>query len=137
MLRVTGIFTSTLTLLALTSCTSLSAAMTDTSFITDTHAASVAFRSLRVESNTSGQPTVIKGQIHRTGHDPVRFGHVDYAVLDTQGKIRETGWVEHSSAIRLRNVHRPSLFSINLKQPLLQGENIKLSYHTGSHHQGQ
>lgn len=137
MFRVTGILTSALTLLTLTACTSLSAAMTDTTFIADTRAASVAFRSLRVENNASGQSTVIKGQIHRTGHGPVRFGHVDYTVLDAQGKIREKGWVEHSSAIRLRDAHRPSLFSIHLKQPLLQGEKIKLSYHTGSHPQGK
>lgn len=133
MFRFTGKLTSILPLLALTACASLSAAVTDTAFTTDTSAASVAFRSLRVENSNSGQPTVIKGQIHRTGHDPVRSGHVDYAVLDAQGKVREEGWVEHSSAIRLRNVHRPSLFNIDLQQPLAQGDQVKLTYHTSSH----
>jgi hypothetical protein len=58
---------------------------------------------------------VVKGQIHLTGRDPVHVGQVDYAVLDARGKVRESGSVEHSAAIRLRNAHRPSLFSINLK----------------------
>ncbi len=105
-----------------------------TLFITNTQGAAVAFRSLRVESNANDAETTIKGQIHLTGRDPVHFGHVDYAVLDTNGTVREAGWVEHSSAIRLRNTHRPSLFSIRLKQPLAVGGKVQLTYHTGSHH---
>lgn len=122
-----------LLLLAMTACAVTPGSGSGTTFVTDTSAAAVAFRSLRVEKGADGQPTVVKGQVHLTGREPVRFGHVDYAVADAQGKVRETGWVDHSAAIRLRNTHRPSLFSINLKQPLVQGEQVRLTYHTGSH----
>lgn len=77
--------------------------------------------------------TINKGQIHRTGREPVRFGHVDYAVLDVNGKPREQGWVEHSAAIRFRNTHRPALFSIDSKRPLVANEKILLTYHLGEH----
>lgn len=122
--RIFGVFA----ILLSTSACAATPVDTASNIITDTHAAAVAFRSLRVE----GQNTV-KGQVHRTGRDPVRFGHVDYAVLDAKGKVRESGWVEHSSAIRLRNAHRPSLFSIDLKQPLASGEWVRLTYHTDAH----
>ena len=119
----------------MTACTTnpLVAKSAETLFTTNTQAAAVAFRSMRFESGANGAKTTIKGQVHLTGRDPVHFGHVDYAVLDTNGKVREAGWVEHSSAIRLRNTHRPSLFSIGLKQPLTVGEKVQLTYHTGSH----
>ncbi len=119
----------------MTACTThpLVADNAETLFTTNTQAAAVAFRSLRVENDANGAKTTIKGQIHRTGRNPVHFGHVDYTVLDANGKVRETGWVEHSAAIRLRNTHRPSLFSIGLKQPLVAGETVQLTYHTGSH----
>lgn len=120
-------------LLTQAACASNLDVASNTGFITDTSAASVAFRSLRVENGADGQPTVVKGQIHLTGHNPVRFGHVDYAVLDAQGRVREEGWVEHSGAIRLRQAHRPSRFSIELQQPLAQGEQVRLTYHTRSH----
>lgn len=100
----------------------------DTTFITQANGISVAFRSLRMESGTT-----IKGQLHRTGHEPVRTGHVDYAIIDANGSIREQGWVEHSSAIRMRHTNRPSRFSISLKQPLANGEKVRLSYHQGNH----
>lgn len=119
----------------MTACTTnpMVADSTETLFTTDTQAAPVAFRALRAETGANGAQTQIKGQIHLTGREPVHFGHVDYAVLDTSGKVREAGWVEHSSAIRLRNTHRPSLFSIGLKQPLAAGEKVQLIYHTGNH----
>lgn len=120
-------------LLTQAACASAPDSTAGTAFITDTSAASVAFRSLRVEDGANGQPNVVKGQIFRTGHNPIRFGHVDYTVLDAQGRIREEGWVEHTAAIRLRQAHRPSRFSIELQQPLAQGEQVRLSYHTGSH----
>jgi hypothetical protein len=115
-------------MLGIAACSVNPATTADNVFITDTHAAAVTFRSLRVE----GQRTV-KGQIHLTGRNPVHFGHVDYAVLDANGKVREQGWVEHSSAIRLRHANWPSLFTINLKQPLADGERVQLVYHTGTH----
>ena len=113
-------------LLGMTACSVTPTTTADNVFITDTHAAAVAFRSLRVEE----QNRVVKGQIHRIGRDPVHFGQVDYAVLNARGKVLEAGSVEHSAAIRLRNVHRPSLFSINLKQPLQAGDKVKLDYAT-------
>ncbi|MBU0655643.1 MAG: hypothetical protein KJ914_11015 [Gammaproteobacteria bacterium] len=124
---------ATLSLLSVAACANTSGPAAGTAFVTDTSAASVAFRSLRVESGSSGQASLVKGQLHRTGHEPVRFGHVDYVVRDAQGNVREEGWVEHSAAIRLRHAHRPSLFSINLKQPVTQGDQIQLTYHTSSH----
>ncbi|MEZ5451651.1 MAG: hypothetical protein R3E93_02355 [Thiothrix sp.] len=126
-------FLAILTLLGATACVATPHPSNDAMFITNTHAASVAFRSLRIENGTDGQPTVVKGQIHLTGRDPVYVGHVDYAVLEASGKVREQGWVEHTSAIRLRQAHRPSLFSINLQQPLAQGEKVQLTYHIGNH----
>lgn len=123
-----------LLLLSVAACANTSGpAAGTTAFVTDTSAASVAFRSLRVESGSSGQASVVKGQLHRTSHEPVRFGHVDYVVRDAQGNVREEGWVEHSAAIRLRHAHRPSLFSINMKRPVTQGDQIQLTYHTSSH----
>ncbi|WML89658.1 hypothetical protein RCF98_11825 [Thiothrix lacustris] len=120
---LTNVFVAIALLLSASSCTVIPTDTAGNRFITDTHAASVAFRSLRVE----GQST-IKGQIHRTGRNPVPFGHIGYAVLDASGKVREQGRVEHSAAIRLRNTHRPSLFSIELKQPLASGERVQLIY---------
>lgn len=120
-------FSAVLVAASLTACTTPATHTADNVFITDTHAAPVAFQSLRVEGQT------VKGQIRLTGRNPVRFGHVDYAVLDASGKVREEGWAEHSSAIRLRNTHRPALFTIDLRQPLARGEQVRLTYHTGSH----
>lgn len=118
------IFLPLILMLGMTSCSIAPNTTADNVFITDTHAAAVVFRSLRVEEQNS----LIKGQIHRLGRDPIHFGQVDYAVLDTSGKVRESGSVEHSAAIRLRSVRRPSLFNITLKQPLQAGEKVKLSY---------
>lgn len=120
-------------LLTVSACTSVPGNYNAENFITDTSHASVAFQSLRVEADASGQNTLVKGQIRRTGREPVHFGHVDYTVLNAQGAVREEGFTEHSAAIRLRDTYRPSLFNIHLKQPLQQGERIRLSYHTRSH----
>lgn len=113
----------------LSACVSLPESAGEGIFMTDTQAAPVAFEALRLES---GQ-TVIRGQVRLTGHEPVHFGHVDYAVLDRPGQVREQGWVEHSSAIRLRNTHRPALFTIRLQRAVGDGEKVRLTYHTGRH----
>lgn len=130
-----GWLAATLLLPMMTACTTnlLVSDSTEALFTTDTRAASVAFRSLRIETGANGEKTQIKGQIHRTGREPVHFGHVDYAVLDASGKVREEGWVEHSSAIRLRSTHRPALFRIDLQQALKTGEKVKLTYHINRH----
>ncbi|MEB4590632.1 hypothetical protein VSS37_06555 [Candidatus Thiothrix sp. Deng01] len=120
-------------LLGASACATPPATGAGVTFATDASTAPVAFRSLRVENSADGQPNLIKGQIHLTRSEPVRLGHVDYTVLDAQGHPQENGWVEHSSAIRLRNAHRPSLFSIQLRQPLTRGETVRLSYHIGQH----
>lgn len=114
-------------LLGVTACATPVVKTADSLFITDTTAAPVAFQSLRLEGQT------LKGQIRRVGRDPVHFGHVDYAVLDASGKVREQGQVEHTAAIRQRQPRQPSLFSIPLKQPLTATEKVKLTYHTGTH----
>lgn len=124
-------------LLGASACATPPASGAGVTFATDANTAPVTFRSLRVENGADGQPNLIKGQIHLTRSEPVRFGHVDYTVLDAQGRPQENGWVEHSSAIRQRNAHRPSLFSIQLRQPLSAGERVRLTYHTGSHLQAQ
>ncbi|HRJ53186.1 MAG TPA: hypothetical protein PLE99_10480 [Candidatus Thiothrix moscowensis] len=114
-------------LLGMTACATPVPDTANNTFITDTQSAPVAFQSLRME----GQ--MVKGQIRRLGREPVHFGHVDYAVVDSQGNIKETGWVEHSGAIRLRHPRTPSLFSIPLKQPLKTGERVQLTYHRKHH----
>lgn len=96
-------------------------------FITDTHAAPVVFRSLRVDGQT------VKGQVRRFSSEPVHFGHIDYAVTNAQGVITEQGRVEHSGGIRARQQRNPSLFRIALQQPLQTGDKVHLTYHIGSH----
>lgn len=114
-------------LLGVSACSTPVAPTADGFFITDTSAAPVAFQSLRVEGQT------VRGQIRRVGRDPVHFGHVDYAVLDASGKVREQGQVEHTAAIRQRQPRQPSLFSIPLQRPLAAGEKVRLAYHVGKH----
>lgn len=114
-------------LLGVTACTTPVPHAADNTFMTDTQAAPVAFQSLRMEGQT------VKGQIRRIGREPVHFGHVDYAVVDAGGTVREKGWVEHTAAIRQRQPRQPSLFSIHLQRPLAGGEKVRLSYHTGKH----
>ncbi len=127
MFTIKPLLTSIVLAVSISACAIAPSNNTTTRFVTDTHAAPVAFQALRVEGQT------IKGQIHLTGREPVRFGHVDYAVLDVNGKTREQGWVEHSAAIRFRNTHRPALFSIDLQRPLVTNEKILLTYHLGEH----
>lgn len=127
MLTVKSLFTTIVLTAGISACAIAPNDNMTNRFVTDTHAAPVAFQALRVEGQT------IKGQIRLTGREPVRFGHVDYAVLDVNGKPREQGWVEHSAAIRFRNTHRPALFSIDLKQPLAAGEKVMLTYHLDTH----
>ncbi|OQX07435.1 MAG: hypothetical protein BWK73_28125 [Thiothrix lacustris] len=121
-------------LLAVSACTSVAGNYSKANFVTATGSnTSVAFESLRVEADKKGGNTLVKGQIRRIGREPIHFGYVDYAVLNAQGTVRESGFVGHSSAIRIRNIYRPSLFDIHLKQPLASGEKVRLSYQTGSH----
>lgn len=128
MLFQTRLLMTSVMLLGVAACTTQPLTHTAGSpFITDTQAAPIAFQSLRLEGQT------VKGQIRRIGREPVHFGHVDYAVLDARGEVREQGWVEHTAAIRQRQPRQPSLFSIHLQQPLTDGETVRLSYHIGKH----
>jgi hypothetical protein len=87
----------------------------------------VSFRSVRLEHDATGQH-VIKGQLHRLARAPVHFGHLDYAVVDQQGKTLETGQASYTSAIRLRHVYRPSYFSIAPNVELNQGDTVQLCW---------
>lgn len=100
---------------------------TNVQISTDSNNHPVAFQALRSEGQT------VKGQIRLTGLQPVHFGHVDYRVVDAHGKVTAQGTVEHSAAIKLRNSHRPSLFSIYLPQPLASGDRVYLTYCSQTH----
>ena len=115
-------FASALLALSLVACTATPSVNTDSQFITDTAGASIAFQSLRVEGTT------VKGQIRSLSHEPIRNGHIEYAVISANGTVREQGQAEHGASLGLRHSKRNALFSIPLRAPLATGEKIKLTY---------
>ena len=73
-------------------------------------ASTVAFHDVRVEGTT------LTGNLARIGHNPVHFGHLDYTVTDSSGKVLESGQTDYSGAIKQRRSPNASRFSIPLKQ---------------------
>lgn len=85
----------------------------------------VRFHNVRVETDAQGN-SIIRGALKRVGHNPVRFGHIDYQVTDTQGVQRESGTVAYTGAIKRRLPRTASRFEIPLQQPWQEGR-FKLS----------
>lgn len=73
-------------------------------------ASKVAFHNVRVEGAT------LQGSLKRIGRNPLHFGHLDYTVTDTSGKVLQTGQTDYSGAIKQRRSPNASRFSIPLKQ---------------------
>ena len=115
-------FASALLAISLVACAATPSVSTNSLFITDNAGASIAFQSLRLEGAT------VNGQIRRLSHEPIRGGHIEYAVIDANGVIREQGQAEHGASLGLRHSKRNALFSIPLHAPLATGEKIKLIY---------
>lgn len=91
-------------------------------------ASSVVFRDVRVEGAT------LKGSLERIGRDPVRFGHLDYTVTDTSGKVLQSGQTDYTGAIKQRLPRQPSRFSIPLQQPWQAGEHqASIIWHNQPH----
>jgi hypothetical protein len=115
-------FSGVLLATSLIACAETPSINSNSLFITDTAGASIAFQSLRIEGSS------VKGQIRRLSHEPIRSGHIEYAVISANGIIREQGQAEHGAGLGMRHSKRNALFSIPLHAPLATGEKIKLTY---------
>lgn len=78
-------------------------------------ASKVVFHDLRVETAANGSG-FLRGNLTRLGHDPVYFGHLDYTILDPNGKTLQSGQADYSGAIKQRLPRRPSVFAIPVQQ---------------------
>lgn len=78
-------------------------------------ASKVIFENVRIEATPNGT-SQIRGGLHRIGHEALHFGHLDYTVTDTNGKVLESGRADYSGAIKQRLPRTASRFSIPLKQ---------------------
>ena len=93
-------------------------------------ASTVAFRNVRVEGTT------LKGSLKRIGRNPVHFGHLDYTVTDTSGKVLQSGQTDYSGAIKQRRSPNASHFRIPLQQPWQVGiHHAAIVWHNQSHQQ--
>ena len=93
-------------------------------------ASTVAFRNVRVEGTT------LQGSLKRIGRNPVHFGHLDYTVTDTSGKVLQSGQTDYSGAIKQRRSPNASHFRIPLQQPWQVGiHHAAIVWHNQSHQQ--
>lgn len=72
----------------------------------------VAFHNVRIEQSSNGK-TIVKGDLRRISKEPVRFGHIDYRLVEN-GQTLEEGKIAYGSAIKRRLTSRHSPFHIHL-----------------------
>lgn len=93
----------------------------------------ITFYNLRVETNPDGK-SILKGSLRRFGRKPVRFGHLDYTVTDTNSNVLESGVAAYSGEIKRRLPLRRSRFAIPLQQAWQPGlHQIAVAFHDKPH----
>ncbi|MEN9503801.1 MAG: hypothetical protein RI964_3086 [Pseudomonadota bacterium] len=93
-------------------------------------ASTVAFHNVQIEGET------LTGSLVRIGHNPVHFGHLDYHVTDSSGKVLQSGQTDYSGAIKQRRSPNASHFRIPLQQPWQVGiHHAAIVWHNQSHQQ--
>ena len=96
-------------------------------------ASKVTFHNLRIEKTSDGT-VALRGSLRRSGRNLVHFGHLDYTITDSNGKVLDTGKTDYSGAIKQRHPHGSSYFSIPLKQPWQSGSHrASIVWHNKPH----
>ena len=88
----------------------------------------------QVNSEQHKGNTRVSGKLTRTRYNSsVAPGHIDYQLVNAQGKILTQGIADYTPALSLRHWKHGSDFEFTLPGQLPAQSVIKLAYHQGNH----